>query len=187
MQVQPGRTPHSRGGTGARAVRAPPVALGRTLNYPAEANGIVVAGSVGIFETVPTPSPPFMSQFEVHYDCQRCTQCCRWPGWVPVGGDEIARMACLLGVTESDFIDRYTRLAPRRDGLALVEKSNGECVFLEGDDCRVQSAKPIQCMGFPNTWNFPGWRAVCEAVPRLRRGDSEFGVTGIPEGQVAHE
>jgi hypothetical protein len=31
----------------------------------------------------------------------------------------------------------------------------------------VQPAKPVQCAGFPNTWNFPGWREVCEAVPSL--------------------
>jgi hypothetical protein len=25
--------------------------------------------------------------------------------------------------------------------------------------------KPEQCSGFPNKWNFPGWRQVCEAIP----------------------
>ena len=29
---------------------------------------------------------------------------------------------------------------------------------------RLQPVKPLQCRGFPNTWNFPGWRKVCEAV-----------------------
>jgi Fe-S-cluster containining protein len=114
-----------------------------------------------------------MSRFEVHYDCQRCTECCRWPGWVPVDSSEIQAMAALLGESEEQFIERYTRLRQRRDGLALVEKSNGECVFLEGRDCRVQAAKPLQCRGFPNRWNFPGWRAVCEAVPRLERARPE--------------
>jgi Fe-S-cluster containining protein len=110
-----------------------------------------------------------MSRFEVHYDCQRCTECCRWPGWVPVDETEIRAMARLLGMGEAEFIEAYTRLRLRRDGLALIEKPNGECVFLEGRDCRVQEAKPLQCRGFPNRWNFPGWRGVCEAVPRLRR------------------
>ena len=70
-----------------------------------------------------------------------------------------------LGLSEHDFIQRYTRLRPRRDGLALIDKPNGECIFLEGRDCAVQAVKPGQCRGFPNTWNFPGWREVCEAVP----------------------
>ena len=108
--------------------------------------------------------------FDVHYDCQRCTACCRWPGQVKIGEPEIQAMAALLRLEAWDFIQQYTRLRPQRDGLALLDKPNGECIFLEGRDCRVQQAKPVQCQGFPNTWNFPGWRSVCEAVPRLKAG-----------------
>jgi uncharacterized protein len=104
----------------------------------------------------------------IHYRCQRCTNCCRWPGFVRVGEDEIAAIAGFLGVDEYAFIQRFTRLRPHRDGLALIEKVNHECVFLEGRDCAIQPVKPRQCAGFPNTWNFPGWREVCEAVPKLR-------------------
>ena len=104
----------------------------------------------------------------IHYECQRCTNCCRWPGLVKVGDAEIAALAQFLGVSEFDFVQRYTRLRPQRDGLSLIEKENGECIFLEGRDCAVQPVKPVQCAGFPNTWNFPGWRETCEAVPSLR-------------------
>jgi uncharacterized protein len=104
----------------------------------------------------------------IHYRCQRCTNCCRWPGFVRVGEDEIAAIAGFLGVDEYEFIQRFTRLRPQRDGLALIEKENHECIFLEGRDCTIQPVKPRQCAGFPNTWNFPGWREVCEAVPELR-------------------
>ena len=112
---------------------------------------------------------------EVHYQCQRCTNCCRWPGLVRIDESEIAAIARHLGVGEHDFIQRYTRLRPGRDGLALIDKGpaadgsyNHECIFLDGRDCRIQAAKPRQCAGFPNTWNFPGWRESCEAVPVLR-------------------
>jgi Fe-S-cluster containining protein len=105
----------------------------------------------------------------IHYVCQRCTNCCRWPGLVRITEPDIAAMAAHFGISERDFIDRYTRLRPHRDGLALLDKTNGECIFLEGRDCVVQEAKPTQCKGFPNTWNFPGWREKCEAVPTLRR------------------
>ncbi|MES2571882.1 MAG: YkgJ family cysteine cluster protein [Verrucomicrobiota bacterium] len=104
----------------------------------------------------------------IHYQCQRCTNCCRWPGFVKIGEAEISAIAGFLELSEDDFIQRYTRLRPQRDGLALIDKPNGECFFLEGRDCRIQSVKPHQCAGFPNTWNFPGWREVCEAVPQLR-------------------
>ncbi len=101
----------------------------------------------------------------VYYQCQRCTNCCRWPGFVKVDDADIAALAGHLGLSEDDFIQRYTRLRPRRDGLALIDKPNGECIFLEGRNCSVQAVKSGQCRGFPNTWNFPGWREVCEAVP----------------------
>ena len=83
-------------------------------------------------------------------------------------------MAALLKMEEWAFIQEFTRLRPQRDGLALKDKEDGACIFLDGRDCRVQDAKPHQCKGFPNAWNFPGWRATCEAVPVLtRRVDSK--------------
>jgi Fe-S-cluster containining protein len=107
--------------------------------------------------------------YQIHYQCQRCTACCRWPGLVKIGDSEIAAMARLLEMEEWSFIQQFTEVRPQKDGLSLQNKENGECIFLDGRDCRVQNAKPIQCKGFPNTWNFPGWRQVCEAVPQLKR------------------
>ncbi len=78
---------------------------------------------------------------------------------------EIRRIAGFLSISEEEFIQRYTRLRPDRRGLALIDKGDGECFFLEGRDCRLQAVKPVQCQGFPNRWNFPGWRDVCEAIP----------------------
>lgn len=100
------------------------------------------------------------------YDCQRCSACCRWPGEVPVNEAEVARLAAFLGLTEFDFIQRYTRLTGDRRGLALAENDRSECVFLEGSDCRIQAVKPQQCRDFPNLWNHPGWDHQCQAVPR---------------------
>jgi Fe-S-cluster containining protein len=79
---------------------------------------------------------------------------------------EIARMAAFLGIGESVFIERYTRLRQDRKGLALVEKDNFECIFLDGINCRVQPVKPDQCDGFPNRWNFPGFEKECRAKTR---------------------
>jgi hypothetical protein len=124
--------------------------------------------------------------FDVFYDCQRCTACCRWPGQVKIGEVEIEAMARLFGMSGFDFVQEYTRIRPQRDGLALKDKANGECIFLEDGGCRVQAAKPVQCQGFPNTWSFPGWRNVCEAVPRLvpasARSAAGVGLAGSKEG-----
>ncbi len=117
--------------------------------------------------------------FQIHYQCQRCTACCRWPGLVKIGDGEIRAMAALLGLDEWQFIQEYAEVRPQKDGLSLKNRGNGECIFLDGRDCRVQEAKPIQCQGFPNTWNFPGWREVCEAVPHLRVVESVSEDSGV--------
>jgi len=102
----------------------------------------------------------------IHYECVRCTECCRWPGHVQLSDAEITRMAAFLGVSEFDFIQRYTRLRPDRRGLALQDEPGGACIFLAGRDCRVQPVKPQQCRDFPNGWNFPGFEKICRAVPK---------------------
>lgn len=100
------------------------------------------------------------------YDCQRCTACCRWPGQVKLTDAEIPRLAAHLGLSEFDFIQRYTQLRPDRRGLSLTEQADGACVLLDGRDCRVQAVKPQQCRDFPNGWRFAGFEKFCRAIPR---------------------
>jgi Fe-S-cluster containining protein len=69
-------------------------------------------------------------------------------------------------MSEFDFIQEFTRLRADRRGLALKDKANGECIFLDGNDCAVQPVKPKQCREFPNLWNFPGFEKICRAIPR---------------------
>lgn len=102
----------------------------------------------------------------IFFECQRCTACCRWPGQVKLTPAEINRIAAHLGLSEADFIARHTRLRDDRSGLSLLEKSNGECEFLAGNDCAIQPVKPQQCRDFPNLWNFPGFEHTCHAIPR---------------------
>ena len=102
---------------------------------------------------------------KVHYVCQRCTACCKWPGDVRLEEDELQPIADHLEITLQDFIATYTRLRMNRQGLSLLEKGNHECIMLDGNSCRIHEVKPSQCAGFPNKWNFPGWREVCEAIP----------------------
>jgi len=109
----------------------------------------------------------------IFFECQRCTACCRWPGQVRLTDEEIARLAAFKNMSQDEFIQRFTHLRQDRRGLSLQEKQNGECIFLEGENCSVQSVKPQQCRDFPNLWNFPGFEKTCHAIPRLV-GDEEF-------------
>ena len=109
----------------------------------------------------------------IFHECQRCTACCRWPGQVRLSEAEITRLAAFVGLSEHEFIQRHTRLRHDRQGLSLQEKPNGECLFLNGNDCAVQAVKPQQCRDFPNLWNFPGFKKVCHAIPRMV-GEEEY-------------
>lgn len=108
---------------------------------------------------------PLLDTPPPYYQCVRCGNCCRWPGDVNVTAAEVTEIAAFLGREEQEFIESSTRLNANRTGLSIIDKPNGECLFLEGvNTCLIQSVKPVQCSGFPNVWNFPGWRDKCEAV-----------------------
>lgn len=102
---------------------------------------------------------------DVHYVCQRCNACCKWPGDVRIEDSDVVAISAFLEMEEAEFIAKYTRLRSDRQGLSIIEKPNHECSMLEEGGCRIHAVKPAQCSGFPNTWNFPGWHEVCEALP----------------------
>ena len=107
-----------------------------------------------------------------HYVCQRCTACCRWPGDVNVSEEEVSVIAEFLGMEEHEFVQEFTRINDNRTGLSLVDREGSSaCIMLDGEDCRIHPVKPTQCRGFPNRWNFPGWREVCEAIEVPIRGE----------------
>ena len=97
------------------------------------------------------------------FRCSGCGECCRWTGSVLLTGEDIARMADVLGIPEQEFIDRHTRLSPNRKQLALLDQADGSCAFLEGDRCAVYAARPEQCRTFPFAWR------VAEGCPELDR------------------
>jgi uncharacterized protein len=101
----------------------------------------------------------------VYYECTRCGNCCRWPGDVNITSAEIPAISKHLNLSEEAFVSQYTRLNSKRSGLSIIDKPNGECIFLEGKNtCLIQPVKPHQCSGFPNQWRFDGWRELCESI-----------------------
>jgi len=90
------------------------------------------------------------------FRCERCGECCRWPGNILLRSDDIASLARFLRIEERIFVDRYARLAANRGQLTLTEREDGACVFLEGPGCRVYEARPAQCRGFPLEWDVSG-------------------------------
>ena len=102
----------------------------------------------------------------ISYQCQRCTNCCRWPGDVVLEEDEVQKIADFLEMPLYDFVRDLTRLRGNRQGLSLIDREGSDtCIMLEGNSCKLQAVKPHQCSGFPNQWNFKNWQEKCEAKP----------------------
>jgi len=120
----------------------------------------------------------------IFHDCQRCTACCRWPGQIRLTDVEISRLAAFKDLSEFDFIQWYTRLRQDRCCLVLQDKPNGECIFLEGNDCSVQPVKPQLCRDFPNLWNFPGFEKICRAVPKMVDDDEYKRLVAAATGKL---
>ena len=101
--------------------------------------------------------PQILKQFS----CSGCGECCRWTGAVLLEGFDLPRLASYLGLSELEFIDGHTRLAPNRRQLALLDQTDGSCAFVEGDRCSVYESRPKQCRTFPFAWS------VQEGCPEL--------------------
>ena len=104
-----------------------------------------------------TIKPDVLAEFS----CTGCGECCRWPGSVLLTERDIQVMADALELTEHDFIDQYTALAPNRAQLTLTGRPDGSCIFLDENRCSVYEARPDQCRSFPFAWQ------VSEGCPAL--------------------
>lgn len=106
---------------------------------------------------------------EVWYECARCGACCRWAGDVCIEEDEAREISRFMQMEEQEFINEYCRLRANRRGLSIRDAADGACMMLTENGCRINPVKPRQCSGFPNQWNFPGWRSLCRAREAEKR------------------
>ncbi|MBL7016437.1 MAG: YkgJ family cysteine cluster protein [Kiritimatiellales bacterium] len=105
---------------------------------------------------------------KTEFICQRCGVCCRWPGHVLLTSGDVSRMAAATGLSETDFIDRYTQLASNRRQLSLTEYPDGRCIFLTEEGCEFYDARPEQCRNFPHTWRVAEGCPALEALDKSR-------------------
>ena len=110
----------------------------------------------------------------LRFECTRCGNCCTGtPGHVWIDESDEQRIARQLGVTVAGFRKRYTCLAGVR--LSLTERPGGDCVFLTEERlCRINPAKPRQCLTFP-FWprlmaDPRNWEAAGRDCPGLGNG-----------------
>lgn len=85
----------------------------------------------------------------LRFGCTRCGHCCTGPqGYVWLSPHDQESIASHLGLPPAAFLKRYVRLVGRL--LCLVDKPNGDCIFLAEDKrCSIHAVKPRQCLTFP--------------------------------------
>ena len=85
----------------------------------------------------------------LRFRCTQCSHCCTGPqGHVWLSPEDQRRVASHLGLAVEVFLKRYARLVGRL--LCLVDKPNGDCIFLTEDKrCSIHAVKPRQCLAFP--------------------------------------
>ena len=100
------------------------------------------------------------------FKCRCCGACCRIKdGIVRVSDAEIARIAAYLCMSEADFIEHETDVAPDRKCLMLKSRSDGSCVYLTPDNlCRINPVKPDKCRTFPFEWINPDSTQICPGL-----------------------
>ncbi len=69
------------------------------------------------------------SRIENEFQCQRCNECCRKPGYVYLKEGEAERIAEFLKMPLYDFTDEYCDVIDQRR-LVLKKLPNEVCIFL---------------------------------------------------------
>jgi Fe-S-cluster containining protein len=95
------------------------------------------------------------------FKCLGCGACCRQDGYVRLEKYEPDIIAGFLNIDIYKFIEAYTILTKNRQTLSLIEKENGECVFLTAKGCRINDVKPKQYLEFPHKWKFKDFKKIC--------------------------
>jgi len=85
------------------------------------------------------------------FQCQRCSACCRQPGFVYLKEGEAERLALSLGTDVYAFTETYCLLFDGKH-LALKKNPDETCLFLTAEGCAVYEARPAQCRDFPLKW-----------------------------------
>lgn len=111
----------------------------------------------------------------LRFTCTGCGDCCTGgAGYVWVNGEDIAKMAAVVGVSVEDFEDEYVRRVGVRK--SLIEYDNGDCVFFDNKSrkCGVYAARPRQCRTWPfwdsNIRTPEAWAETCQACPGSGQG-----------------
>lgn len=116
------------------------------------------------------------------FQCTLCGNCCTGPeGYVLVSDAEVAALAARMGVSEPEFLERYTHMTSKGRSLTerLTEHGN-DCVFLDRAKvagravCGVYEDRPAQCRTWPfwksNLVSRSNWERAKRTCPGMDAG-----------------
>lgn len=106
------------------------------------------------------------SKIENEFECQRCNECCRKPGYVYLREEEVQPIADFLKKDARVFMDEFCEIVDRRR-IVLKKKEGETCIFLEDSGCQIHPVKPSQCRDFPFRWNTPASFEYCLGLKKI--------------------
>lgn len=98
-----------------------------------------------------------------HFQCQRCSACCRQPGFVYLKEGDAERLAAYLQMDIYQFTGTKCLLLERKH-LVLKKHPDETCLFLGVNGCEVYEARPEQCRDFPLNWKTKRSLDYCEGL-----------------------
>lgn len=116
---------------------------------------------------------PFFFDSGLRFSCTRCGRCCSGaPGTVFINQSEAARIARHLGLSQTDFLEKFAY--PFKSGHSLKERPNGDCIFLQNGRCSIYRVRPIQCRTYPfwpeNLQTPEAWEKEARHCPGIGAG-----------------
>lgn len=95
-----------------------------------------------------TDGKEFTLTEQIPIPCFRCGICCT-SYHIPVTPEDIEKIASALSMTIPEFLSKYARLAPIKEGYLLKRTDKG-CLFLAWDDdgrarCTIYPFRPKAC------------------------------------------
>lgn len=100
------------------------------------------------------------------FKCRQCGECCKGDGVVKVTDGDIANISGFLKISKEEFLSKYTRHGFFEE-IWLKDKTNMECIFLNGNICEINCVKPLQCINFPYSWQNSDTQSACPAMAAL--------------------
>ncbi len=119
----------------------------------------------------------------LRFSCTQCGNCCSGlPGFVGFTPEEGRAIAGSLGLTEGEFLERYTRNTPEGRSIKDVRpegSSSWDCVFLTRENgrtgCSIYEHRPAQCRTWPfwrsNLASRASWDRAARGCPGMNTGE----------------